>query len=53
MPLLFVPMVLGKIIHFSLLDSGASDSFISLEVAQEPRLKLLSLKYTIKVRVVN
>ena len=53
MSLLFVPIVLWETTHFALLDSGASDSFISLDVVRESRLKLLALKYTITVRVAN
>ena len=53
MPLLFLPIVLWKTTHFALLDSGASDPFISLDVVRESRLKLLPLKYAIKVMVAN
>ena len=53
MSLLFLPIVLGKTAQFALLGSGASYSFVSLDVVRESRLKLLPLKCTIKVRVVN
>ena len=38
---------------FALLDSRASDLFISLDVVRLSRLKLLPLKYTIKAMVAN
>ena len=38
---------------FALLDSRASDLFISLDVVRLSRLKLLPLKYTIKAMVSN
>ena len=44
---------MAKKTHFALLDSGASDSFVSLEVVQQAGLRLLPLKDTIKVRVAN
>ena len=53
MPLLFIPVVMAKRTHFALLDSGASDSFDSLDVVQQAGLRLLPLKETIKVRVAN
>ena len=53
MQVLFMPIVLWKRTHFALLDYGTSDSFISLDVVLESRLKLLPLKYTIKVMVAN
>ena len=53
MPLLFIPVVMAKKTHFALLDSGASDSFVSLDVVQQAGLRLLPLKDTIKVRVAN
>ena len=53
MILLFLPIFLGKTTHFALLDSGAADYFISLDVVRESRFELLPLKYTLKVRVTN
>ena len=53
MTLLLMPIVLWKTTHFALLDSGASDSFISLDVVRDSKLKLLPLKYTIIVRADN
>ena len=53
MSFLLLSIVLWKTTHFALLDSGASDSFISLDVVQESRLNLLPMKYTIKVMVAN
>ena len=52
-PLQFLPIVLCKTSHFALLDSGASDSFISLDVVRESRLKLLPVRYTINVMVAD
>ena len=43
----------GETTHFALLNSGASDSYIILDVVRGSRLKLLPLEYTTNVRVVN
>ena len=53
MPLLFLPVQIGPKTHYALLDSGASDSFISAEVVKQSALRLLPLKTPVKVRVAN
>ena len=53
MPLLFLPVHIGPRTHYALLDSGASDSFISAEVVKQSPLRLLPLKTPVKVRVAN
>ena len=53
MPLLFLPLKREASTHFSLLNSGASNSFISTEVVQKAALRLLPLKTQVKVRVAN
>ena len=46
----FTHSFFGEITHLAMLDAGASDSFISLDVVRELRLKLLPLKYTIDLK---
>ena len=53
MPLMFLPLKIGASTHFALLDSGASDSFISAEVVRKAALRLLPLKTPVRVRVAN
>ena len=53
MQLLFLPIILVKETHFAVLDSGASDSILSLDVVRGSRLKVMPLKYTTKVMVAN
>ena len=53
MPLLFLPLQIGPKTHYALLDSGASDSLISVLVVKQSDLRLLPLKTPVKVRVAN
>ncbi|MGV0951482.1 MAG: dUTP diphosphatase, partial [Azonexus sp.] len=53
MPLLFLPVAVDNITHFALLDSGASDSFISETVVAKAHYKRLPLKTPMQVRVAN
>ena len=53
MPLLLLPLILKGSTHFALLDSGASDSFISADVVKQSGLRPVPLKETIRVRVAN
>ena len=53
MPLLFLPLILKGTTHFALLDSGASDSFISADVVKQAGLRPVPLKEPIRVRVAN
>ena len=53
MPLLFLPLILKGATHFALLDSGASDSFISVDVVKQAGLRPVPLKEPIRVRVAN
>ena len=53
MPLLFLPVSFSKTTYYALLDSGASDSFISMDVAQKAALRLLPLRSPRRVRVPN
>jgi len=53
MPLLFLLLILKGTTHFALLDSGASDSFISADVVKHAGRRPVPLKETIRVRVAN
>ena len=53
MPLLFFPLILKGTTHFALLDSCASDSFISADVVKNAGLRPVPLKEQIRVRVAN
>ena len=53
MPLIFLPVQIGPKTHYALLDSGASDSFISAEVVKQSALRLLPFKTPVKFRVAN
>ena len=53
MPLMFLPLKIGASTYFALLDSGASDSFISDKVVRKAALRLLPLKTPVRVRVAN
>ena len=53
MPLLFPQLILKGTTHFALLDSGASDSFISADVVNQAGLRHLPLKEPIRIRVAN
>jgi len=53
MPLLFLPLILKGSTHFALLDSGASDSFISAYMMKQAGLRIVPLKKPIRVRVAN
>ena len=48
-PLLFLPLILKGTTHFALLDSGASDSFISADVVKQAGLRTVPLKEPIRV----
>ena len=50
---LFLPLILKGTTHFALLDSGASDSFISAYMVKQAGLRPVPLKEPIRVRVAN
>ena len=53
MSLLFLPLILSGTTYFALLDSGASDSFISADVVKQAELRPVPLKEPIRVRAAN
>ena len=52
-PLLYLPMVVGGKMIRALLDSGASDSFVSLDVVRVLGLRQYPLSQSLTVRVAN
>ena len=52
-PLLYMPLTVNRTAYRALLDSGASDNFISLNVARELNLPLHPLKDPLRMQVAN